>query len=380
MLSDYSTTLISLRANRIRKMKGKIEIVQLLRGIAALLVCFFHMKGILNYDGNQVGHFLFGSGSIGVPLFFMISGFIMVVTTQNSTPTLSYVKTYYLKRAIRILPLYYFLTLIMIIGLGEFTFFLDHFKEMLSGIFFFPTYLNHVGPSYGMPPLEVGWSLNYEVFFYIILGVSIFFGRYRWIALIALMVILVYVVPAVTNGGVMSMLSGCYGYAFVYFNLITNPVILFFVVGVLIGLFYLSDYKIESLAWSRFLVAVAVVLFVLTYFGVVKLPGSYYSTMLVCGFLLFTLLLRNKVKPFDLPTPFVFLGDISYSLYLVHPLVIIFLPRIFRFCNIDALLMKPWYFFIAVPFVVGFSSLSYFLIEKRFCDKLTSSLVYKKLK
>lgn len=61
-------------------MKGKIEIVQFLRGVAALLVCFFHMKGILVFDGVPVGKYLFGSGSIGVPIFFMISGFIMVIT------------------------------------------------------------------------------------------------------------------------------------------------------------------------------------------------------------------------------------------------------------------------------------------------------------
>lgn len=361
-------------------MKGKIEIVQLLRGFAALLVCFFHVKGILNYDGNQLGHLLFASGSIGVPLFFMISGFIMVVTTQSSTPTLSYVKSFYLKRAIRILPLYYILTFVLIIGLGEFHFFIDHFKLLMSGLFFFPTHLNHIGPSYGMPPLEVGWSLSYEIFFYLILGATIFLGRYRWFVLIGVMTLLVYFIPFVTNGKVMGELSGYYGYLYSYLNMITNPVILFFVVGVLIGLFYGSRYNINSLIWARSLVVGALLVFVLSYFGVIKLAEGYYSNILVCGILLFALLLRNKVKPYRLPKFLVFLGDISYSLYLVHPIVIIFLPRIFRSLNADILLTKPWYIFIIIPVIIGLSSLSYFLIEKWLCDRLSSFFVYKQRK
>ncbi len=354
-------------------MKGKIEVVQLLRGFAALLVCFFHMKGILNYDGKQLGHFLFASGSIGVPLFFMISGFIMVVTTKNSTPTLAYVKNFYLKRAIRILPLYYLLTIVLIVGLGQGQFyFVDRLERALSAFFFFPTYTNHIGPSYGMPPLEVGWSLNYEIYFYIILGITIFFGRYRWLVLIGTMLSLVYIVPLITDNSIMPSLSGSYGYAFSYLSLMTNPVVLFFVVGILIGLFYVSKYKVKNLLLAQFVVAAAILTFVLAYFGAYKFQAGYYSNMFICGFLLFALLLRSKVKPYELAKPLVFLGDISYSLYLVHPLVIIFLPRIFLFFKADILLLKPWYFFIASTAVIGLSCLSYFLIEKRLCNRLSS--------
>ncbi|WP_320052735.1 acyltransferase [uncultured Acetobacteroides sp.] len=359
-------------------MKGKIEIVQLLRGIAALLVCFFHMKGILNHGSSQLGTFLFGSGSIGVPLFFMISGFIMVVTTQNSSPTFAYVKGYYLKRAVRILPIYYILTLVLVLGLGEFRYyFIDHYNELLSGLFFFPTYQNHIGPSYGMPPLEVGWSLCYEVFFYILLGVSIFFGRYRWTVLVGLMAVLVYLIPFITNGEVMPLLSGCYGYTSAYFSLMTNPVILFFIVGVLIGLFYISRHSIPNILLSQCLAGIAIVVFILSYFGLITLPKSYYSNILVCGLLLFALLQRNKIKPFVLPKPLVFLGDMSYSLYLVHPLVIIFLPRIFRIFKAGVILASPWYFLIVMSVVLGLSVISYNLIEKQLCSRLISLLVVR---
>lgn len=359
-------------------MKGKIEIVQLLRGLAALMVCFFHMKGILNYDENRIGSLLFGNGSIGVPLFFMISGFIMVVTTHKSEATLSSVKTFFLKRAIRILPLYYLLTLVLIVGIGGVHYyFVENPRLLLSGVFFFPTFENTVGPSYGMPPLEVGWSLNYEVFFYIILGFSIFFGKFRWRVLLVVMSILVYAVPLFLGGSVMPRLADFYGYTWSYLNLMTNPVILFFIVGILLGLFYRSNYLLGSLTFARVFVAFASLIFVLSYFGLLNVGEGYYSNIAICGLLLFALLLRSKFKPYNLSRAFVLIGDMSYSIYLVHPIVIVFLPKILRACNVGAMTTTPFYFVLVLVLIVGLSYSTYVLVEKKLSDKLAILLLRK---
>ena len=103
-------------------MKSKLDIIQFLRAVAALLVCFFHMKGLLKEDG--VGIILFGTGPIGVPLLFMISGFIMFHTTRDEKPQWATVKTFLIKRLIRIVPLYFFMTTLYILcsGNGHFYF------------------------------------------------------------------------------------------------------------------------------------------------------------------------------------------------------------------------------------------------------------------
>lgn len=66
-----------------QKNKNKIESLQILRGLAALAVVMFHYRFRLVEDGASmvIPNKLFGWGSIGVDLFFVISGFIMVYVT-----------------------------------------------------------------------------------------------------------------------------------------------------------------------------------------------------------------------------------------------------------------------------------------------------------
>lgn len=357
-------------------MKDKIEIVQLLRGLAALLVCCFHMKGILVFSGVGVGKILFGSGSIGVPFFFMISGFIMVFTTRNSTPTWAYVRSFFLKRAIRIIPVYYLLTLLLIIGVGQLGFYFERHPNLaIAGFLFSPSGLKHVGPSYGMPPLEVGWSLNYEMFFYLLLGLSIFGRKYRWHLLSVTILFLIFVLPLATKGTVMSSLAGSYRYSIPYLNLITNPIILFFLVGVLVGLTYLSNFRIKSIVGLNIAIVILLVGFALTYAGIYPTGKSYYYDLILFGLLFFALMMRNKERAFVIWRPFVSLGDISYSLYLVHPVVLLLNYELLKAVGFTKLVSYPAYFLLAMGMIIGLSALSYNLFEQRLSRWLTSKLI-----
>ena len=72
--------------------------IQALRGLAALFVVFQHIR-FLNF------------GAFGVDIFFCISGFMIMFTTEKST------KYFFRKRLIRILPLYYLMTLVTYLSL-----------------------------------------------------------------------------------------------------------------------------------------------------------------------------------------------------------------------------------------------------------------------
>src|SRR5215216_4434281 len=84
---------------------GEFHSVQYLRGIAAVAVVYFHTKIYMSEFAWPIGR-QFGYG--GVDLFFAISGFIMMVTTsvKPETPW-----AFYLKRIIRVVPLYWAATL-----------------------------------------------------------------------------------------------------------------------------------------------------------------------------------------------------------------------------------------------------------------------------
>ena len=72
----------------------RIDSIQILRGIGAILILLFHLSFI-------------NRGEFAVDIFFCISGFILMYTTQKNTDHML------LKRLIRILPLYYIVTFVM---------------------------------------------------------------------------------------------------------------------------------------------------------------------------------------------------------------------------------------------------------------------------
>ncbi|EIR2665175.1 acyltransferase family protein [Escherichia coli] len=63
----------------------KLNSIQVMRGIAALMVVGFHYRTSLNgvYAQTNLGDLLFLNGAFGVDLFFIISGFIIVYSTKN---------------------------------------------------------------------------------------------------------------------------------------------------------------------------------------------------------------------------------------------------------------------------------------------------------
>ena len=79
--------------------------IQYLRGIAAILVVWFHAT--IQVDGVST-YFSSSFGASGVDLFFVISGFIMVVTTAGKDVT---PQRFFVLRIIRVVPLYWLATL-----------------------------------------------------------------------------------------------------------------------------------------------------------------------------------------------------------------------------------------------------------------------------
>ncbi|WP_063657792.1 acyltransferase family protein [Candidatus Arsenophonus triatominarum] len=63
----------------------KLDAIQFLRGISVLLVIAFHFRQYLNnvYLQVDIGDRLFGLGEVGVDIFFVISGFVIVYSSIN---------------------------------------------------------------------------------------------------------------------------------------------------------------------------------------------------------------------------------------------------------------------------------------------------------
>jgi peptidoglycan/LPS O-acetylase OafA/YrhL len=137
-----------------------------LRAIAVLFVLFFHLDIAL-----------FASGFVGVDVFFTISGFLItgIVLKENETGSFSF-KRFYVRRAFRLLPAYVFLVLIvLVVGVGLLT--PIAFSKLiqssiasslfLSNIYFFLTQGGYFSTAVSELPMLHTWSLSVEEQFYL---------------------------------------------------------------------------------------------------------------------------------------------------------------------------------------------------------------------
>jgi peptidoglycan/LPS O-acetylase OafA/YrhL len=154
----------------------KLRNVQALRAVAAYMVVFHHVVDSWNnYAGQIYGYPInLSVGTAGVDIFFLISGFIMVHTNRGGGATPA---EFLGKRIARVVPLYWLLSLAAFVGfaLGFKLFGRSDItlQQMLSSLFFIPT-LNTRG-AVTEPPLFVGWTLNYEMFFYLVFSAQLAF-------------------------------------------------------------------------------------------------------------------------------------------------------------------------------------------------------------
>lgn len=138
------------------------------------------------YPTQHVYSFLY-HGQYGVDLFFVISGFIIAyVGKTRETSGVTFVK----RRFQRVIPLYYIVTFAVFAttqlpGLtrGSIPSVGDLFRSL-----FFASWLNGPG-SY--PVVNVGWTLEYEMFFYAVFALSLFFSRKPWIVAAGIIVTIV---------------------------------------------------------------------------------------------------------------------------------------------------------------------------------------------
>ncbi len=136
---------------------------QYLRGLAALSVLVTHA---LQWPLTEINMGLLKTGRLGVDVFFVISGFI--ITTIAGDGRID-PKQFLVRRAFRILPAYWAATLLITILAvaipSQFRTTIPTIEGLIKSLLFIPS----LEPK--APLLLLGWSLNFEVFFYLLLPV-----------------------------------------------------------------------------------------------------------------------------------------------------------------------------------------------------------------
>lgn len=271
-----------------------IESIQLLRAAAALAVVMHHTA-------------LFGNGAWGVDLFFVISGFIIAYVTETDR------RHFLLKRIIRIVPLYWLGTLAVFqvvllkpewVGGIE-----PRLDYLLKSLFFLP--FDKDGQV--QPLLFLGWTLNYEIFFYLIFSASMGLShRYRCEIAAAVLCI----------ATLLGFLTSNHNVIVAFF---TDSLLLEFIFGLLLyRLLRSASWRQQfEQPWVR--AAGTLCLIVLPFYmtsvaeHVVAIDRALLWGMpAAVGFLIMQLCWGRC----SLPGWIVNLGNASYSLYLFHPYVL----------------------------------------------------------
>ncbi|MBD5606908.1 MAG: acyltransferase [Candidatus Eremiobacteraeota bacterium] len=291
----------------------KFRILQALRAIASLMVVADHLPRVeakIFPSGLLAG---FGAaGALGVDLFFVVSGFIMVVTTRDAFGSPTSAWTFLERRILRIYPAYW-------LAFGAF---------VLAGVAI-PT-IEHTGaitpwtliasfllvPHAPGPLMFVAWSLQFEIYFYLVFAFALCFARSHLRAIVA-----AWIALTLLGNAAMLFTSNT------LLKLVGNPLTFEFIAGIGIGVLVLERRRLaphamlicgfawlaivaiyssrfdgfatHSLEWFRVVAATPAAAAIV--YGAAQLEERYGASV---------------------PAAFVRLGDASYTTYLWHGMIL----------------------------------------------------------
>jgi len=270
--------------------------IQYLRALAALAVVVFHA-------GERSGlHFTIGAA--GVDVFFVVSGFIMMaISDSRPTAPASFLRN----RFLRIAPSYWAATVVMLLGaaIGLFPNLQLTLVHTLASFLFIPAQSPSSGEMW--PVLVQGWTLNYEIFFYLVFAAALATRRGLRLPVLA---------------GVFGLLTAC--------GLLLHPespLLAFYTAPVLLE--FVAGAAIAKL-WARGALppaAVGAVLVILAVGGFAAIQilqmefGPWTCGPLAIALVIGALSIETRGRLPKLKA-LAYLGDSSYSIYLWHTFAI----------------------------------------------------------
>ncbi|KRB29166.1 hypothetical protein ASE05_31210 [Mesorhizobium sp. Root172] len=294
--------------------------------------------------------------SAGVDIFFVISGLIMVHTSRQLFAKTGGARLFLSRRIARIIPLYWSVTtLYLVVALLAPTFLNQTYinsRFVIESYFFIPA----TRPDGVVQPLyELGWTLNYEMLFYVLFAAAIVLPM-RW----AVTVLLTTLVGMVFAGRLAAPLREPFAFW-------TDPIILEFALGVMVGIMCASGLRPSGLIRACVAATGLAALMLAAAFPEISIgiarPVVYGipASLIVWSAALAPSELRHESRAARWGAG---VGDASFALYLLHPFVIRAMRIIFWRTGL-ILLLGPWTFIaLALATTFGVALITYRLFEK----------------
>jgi exopolysaccharide production protein ExoZ len=280
--------------------------LQVLRAVAALAVVAGHATDdLVKENGSVPGQLSWLHGPAGVDIFFVISGFVMMITSERLSKLASPARAFLLRRVVRIVPLYWSLTALRLL--------VTHLRPALASNGVATTW-NAIAsflfiPARALsgqirPVIPVGWTLSFEFAFYLLFAVGLAWrGR---------------LLPVVTCSVIaLAAVGGWRTEAWPAWTALADPIVLEFLAGVWLAWLLMRGRRIAHGGWLVMAGAAGLVLFAPTAWPFSRpLVWGSSALLLVAG----VTALESRIAG-RIPAWMLVLGNASYSIYLVQTFV-----------------------------------------------------------
>lgn len=293
--------------------------LQYLRGLAATGVVVFH--------ASQAAGRTFHAGAFGVDIFFVLSGFLMIrITGEDSRPW-----PFMRDRLWRIVPLYWLASLVAF-GLGLLGMFGSPSLQRAAASFAFIPWGPAAEAPFFFPVLPIGWTLNYEIFFYALFAIALLLPLRARLPALTAFFLLIAVLGRVAAPGLPPLIFW------------SNPLILQFVAGAWAGALWRQGGKYRpARGWALILAAPIAWMVLQRPMPPVPLLFDSRLSLAIPALLLLLGTLEFERRPGGIARlpGMRLLGDASYSIYLWHLFAIAAASRAVRMLELPPASLFP---------------------------------------
>ena len=295
--------------------KHPLRSVQALRGLAAVMVLILHATEVATERfGSR--HQNWWAGAAGVDIFFVISGFVMSLSSDRLVRREGGAAEFLKRRLERIVPIYWIATTLKValllsvpaLGLRG----LGGSWHVVASYLFLPSW-NTMHAA--LPVVPVGWTLNFEMLYYALFALALAL-KLPPLRMLTPVLIALALVPLAVHARVYALLTWC------------NPILLEFLFGMLLERAWRRGRKLRpGVAWVFLCVAMSLLVLLPGQDGRLLRPllwGLPATAMLAAA-----LSLEDSIGR-RMPSSMLLIGDASYSIYLIHGFVLPVIARLFE--------------------------------------------------
>lgn len=291
-----------------------------LRGLAATAVVLHHLQRLTDIKPPELFQFIGRDFGYSVHLFFILSAFSLSYSTESRQQHHNWLQEYFVKRFFRIAPLFYFMIALEIVR--QITFagrVISDFNQILLNVTF----------TFGFVPYEslvwAGWSVGAEMIFYAIFPVLLLTIRTHRSALVLLVIstVISYLIRSALHAQYLASIPQP-RWDWSYLAFASNMG--FFAMGI-------YAYQLSRLCKGSILASRIIPLFAVIIIGGLMFfdAGKYFHgdgrwDLVIWGLGLMALCVWQRISPSLIiaSRSFEYLGERSFSIYLLHPVVIFF--------------------------------------------------------